>query len=112
METCSICSRVYKKVRSAGHRGTICNSCQVTKRRRAIKQRIVELKGGCCQICGYKKCLRALEFHHLDPSQKEIKIANATLYPWTKIQKELDKCILLCTRCHVEVHEGIVSVPV
>jgi len=32
----------------------------VTIKRRAIKQALVNLKGGKCSICGYNKSLRAL----------------------------------------------------
>lgn len=35
---------------------------------RKIKEKLIEYKGGKCQICGYNKCTSALEFHHLDPS--------------------------------------------
>lgn len=28
----------------------------------------IAYKGGKCQICGYDKCVGALEFHHLDPT--------------------------------------------
>ena len=39
-------------------------------RKRSMKSRAVALKGGCCQKCGYSKCMNALEFHHLDRRQK------------------------------------------
>lgn len=32
------------------------------------KEKLIEYKGGKCQVCGYNKCASALEFHHLDPS--------------------------------------------
>jgi hypothetical protein len=35
---------------------------------RKTKEKLIEYKGGKCQICGYNKCTSALEFHHLDPS--------------------------------------------
>ena len=40
----------------------------ITVKRRAIKKMLVQYKGGKCERCGYNKCIRALEFHHLDPS--------------------------------------------
>lgn len=107
MNVCLECSRIYEKNRKSGHRGSICNSCQVKKKRKQMKQRAVEYKGGSCKICGYNKCFRALEFHHLDPSKKEIKISDNTLRSWEVVKAELDKCVLLCACCHVEVHDGI-----
>lgn len=29
------------------------------------KEKLIEYKGGKCQVCGYNKCASALEFHHL-----------------------------------------------
>lgn len=65
------------------------------------KQKAVDYLGGQCKICGYKKCLAALDFHHLDPSKKEgIKDYRS----FENNKSELDKCILLCCRCHRELH--------
>jgi|GEM_PF-1541094 len=46
----------------------------VKKRRRDIRRMAVEYKGSACNLCGYKKCLKALEFHHLDSSEKDFGI--------------------------------------
>ena len=42
------------------------------QRRRGIKRKLklVELKGGCCEICSYDKNLAVLTFHHSDPKTK------------------------------------------
>ena len=71
--------------------------------RRKIKEKFVLYKGGKCSICGYDKAMRALEFHHEDPSKKE----NGIFYhvKWEESRKELDKCILVCSNCHREIHE-------
>ena len=42
----------------------------VTIKRRAIKNALIQYKGGKCCRCGYDKSFRALEFHHLDPNEK------------------------------------------
>lgn len=55
----------------------------VTIKRRAIKQALVNLKGGKCSICGYNKSLRALQFHHLNPKEKDFAL--------TKNVKDFDK---------------------
>lgn len=36
-----------------------------------VKQMAVVYKGGTCQECGYHRCIDVLEFHHLDPKQKD-----------------------------------------
>ena len=83
----------------------------VANRRRALKEKAIEHKGGKCQICGYKKCAAALVFHHFDASQKEFGLSQRGLArSWGKIQKELEKCILLCSNCHAEVHANVVHV--
>jgi hypothetical protein len=65
----------------------------------------IEYKGGCCEICGYDRCIDALEFHHSNFSGKEFSIsAKGYTRSWAKIKEELDKCSLLCANCHREVH--------
>ena len=75
------------------------------KRRKKILSEAVAYKGGRCEICGYDKCHAALEFHHFDPALKEFNIS-ARMTSFKAIQIELDKTVLLCSRCHREVHDG------
>lgn len=84
-----------------------CRQCAVdavTRRRKRLKELSIEYKGGKCEICGYDKCVEALEFHHLDPNEKEFNISIANVKSWENIKKELDKCILVCANCHREIH--------
>lgn len=67
----------------------------------------IEYKGGSCSHCGYDKFYGALEFHHTDPSQKEVSWNKLRLKSWDKVLNELDKCILLCANCHREEHNRI-----
>ena len=73
------------------------------------KLKAIEYKGGCCQICGYNKSIRALQFHHLDPTQKDFGISGGTK-SFEKMKPELDKCILVCANCHCEIHEGLIDI--
>jgi hypothetical protein len=75
-------------------------------RRRFLRERSISYKGGSCEICGYNKCLNALEFHHSDPATKEFNISDR-ITTFEDIQAELDKCHLLCANCHREVHDGL-----
>jgi 5-methylcytosine-specific restriction endonuclease McrA len=113
---CGINDRPYK-VKTGSRKGKIqsyckeCNKEQVIKRQRKLKQQCVEYAGGECKICGYKVYLGALEFHHLDPSKKDIGFSKFGRTSWDKnkekIIEELDKCVLLCANCHREVHGGL-----
>ncbi|ASU00923.1 HNH endonuclease [Bacillus phage Anthony] len=104
--TCTLCGKDYVYARSTGCTKTKCNACCVRVNRQKLKIRAVEYKGGACQRCGYNKSYRALQFHHLDPEEKDFQIGGKVML-WDKIKKELDKCILLCANCHLEEHESL-----
>ena len=57
----------------------------------------------CSSDLDYDKCMSALEFHHLDPKEKDFSIST-NIKSLDLIKKELDKCILLCANCHREEH--------
>ena len=81
----------------------------VAKRRRTMRQRAVEYKGGKCSKCGYNKCSDALEFHHHD-GRKDFGISQDGLTrSWERIEKELKRCILICANCHREEHAKLRS---
>jgi hypothetical protein len=87
-----------------------CNIERVMARRRTIKAILVEDAGGACEICGYDRCLRALEFHHRDPSAKEFSIGRyGHTRSLARARAEAAKCALLCSNCHMEVEDGIRS---
>jgi hypothetical protein len=74
-------------------------------KRTGNKLKAVKYKGGKCDKCGYKKNLAALDFHHIDPNEKEENFQNIIRRSkWEDIKKELDKCVLLCRNCHSEIH--------
>lgn len=63
-----------------------------------------------CSRCGYEKCARAIEFHHVGP--KKFGIAEWRRKPITPTNKEafveeLKQCVMLCSNCHREVHDAI-----
>ncbi len=68
-----------------------------------MKDKAIEYKGGKCEKCSYSSCKGAMDFHHPDPNGKDFAISNGS-YGWEKIRREIDKCILLCCRCHREIH--------
>ena len=84
----------------------------VDKRRKTIRKMAIEYRGGKCAICGYYKSINALEFHHLDSGKKDFGIsAKGYTRSWEQVKRELGKCVLLCSNCHREVHDGITQLP-
>lgn len=84
-----------------------CKTCWNKRTAQHGRDKVAQLKadaGGKCTKCGYDKCVDALEFHHLDPSIKEFHLGEARGLSIDKLQKELDKCILVCRNCHTEIH--------
>jgi len=85
-----------------------CTSQQTLERMRRLKEEMVAYKGGCCQKCGYDKYLGALEFHHINPEEKDFNPSSLKKYTMDKrVTDELDKCVLLCSNCHRETHYEI-----
>ena len=80
---------------------------QKTILRRSMKMQAIKLLGGKCSICGYNKCIDALEFHHKNPKEKDFKIGAGNTISWDEYKKEAQKCILVCSNCHKEIHSKL-----
>jgi hypothetical protein len=115
---CPRCSKEKKLVEFYQRKGkagasSYCKPCtneQTAERQRGFKIIAVKYKGGCCEKCGYDKYCGALEFHHLDPKEKDFQLGGIKLLKLTdSVKKELDKCILVCSNCHREIHGGIID---
>ena len=67
-----------------------------------IKEYKLSLK---CKECGenHPACL---DFHHLDPNEKDLEISAAINNGWNleRLLKEIEKCIVLCSNCHRKLH--------
>ena len=68
---------------------------------------LIAYKGGKCERCGYDKSSRALEFHHLNPSEKDFGISKVLTRSVQSLKEEADKCVLLCSNCHAEIHDEL-----
>ena len=113
---CDICGKDFY-IQDKGYSRKYCYECSphenencshaqaVTIKRRAIKKALVLYKGGKCEICGYNKCMRALEFHHLNPNEKDFTLSRYLTREFSDLKKEVDKCILVCSNCHAEIHD-------
>ncbi|GAX39860.1 hypothetical protein NIES4075_08200 [Tolypothrix sp. NIES-4075] len=111
-KTCPRCKQqlaaeAFYQRRSGKHLSPYCKECtnrQTIERMRRFKEKCVAHKGGKCSRCGYNRCIDALEFHHINPLEKDLPLSAGKVYSFEKAKAELDKCILVCANCHREIH--------
>lgn len=84
------------------------DSENVKRWRANTKKKLIEAFGGSCNKCGYDLCPDALDLHHRDEKEKSFGLGSAMARPrkWSLIVEEAKKCVLLCCRCHRELHAG------
>lgn len=115
MKKCKICQKEfttnYPQKIYCDNQCRINGNKQIKKtkndnRRNGLKQKLVKMFGGQCSICGYKKCMAVLSFHHIDPTTKlfTVNVGHLSLTNWKSVVKEAQKCKLVCANCHYELH--------
>ncbi len=82
-----------------------------SRRRRRVKQVLVQEAGGACSLCGYSRCAAALHFHHVEPATKRLEMARGAALALATLRAEAGKCVLLCANCHAEVEAGLTTLP-
>lgn len=103
-KVCKDCGKHHKQ------NGSRCPTCNHNHRQKVVNDKVKELVGSSCWICGYNRCWRALDFHHVDPSTKLFGITSREcMLKWTRIINEIKKCILTCSNCHREIHDGLIE---
>ncbi len=105
--------RIVEKRAKDGYRWRckVCMAEYVVRRKRKVKAILIAEAGGCCRICGYDRCVRALHFHHVDPTTKMRRMDMGLTKSLDNFRKEAAKCVLLCSNCHMEVEENLISCP-
>lgn len=67
----------------------------------------IKLEHG-CKVCGYSKNPAALEFHHSkDDKEKTVSQLVGRMVSFKRIMLEINKCEVLCCRCHRELHHPL-----
>lgn len=105
----SLSSFYKRKAKRGPSYQTYCKKCHNeirNDRKRDRKIKAINLMGGKCQKCGYDKYIEAMDFHHIKGKDKEFIGAGIQTKNWSKVVKELKKCVLLCCRCHREEHNS------
>jgi transposase-like protein len=102
-------------VLTAGGKRYRCRRCRidaVSARRRRVKRALIEAAGGACGLCGYDRYPGALQFHHLNPTEKTFAIADrGVARSLESALEEARKCVLVCANCHAELEGGIATMP-
>jgi transposase-like protein len=97
---------------SGRYRCKRCRVAAVSARRRRVKLALVQAAGGACRLCGYDRYAGALQFHHVDPSDKAFALADrGVARSLDRALAEARKCVLLCANCHAEIEAGIATMP-
>lgn len=109
-KTCLICGEKFSPLTKSANKRKICYNC-VPNGETITRSKYVELiknkiYNGKCVRCGYDTCISALEFHHIDPSNKDTIISSDSI-TLEKAIEESKKCILLCSNCHKEFHANL-----
>jgi len=82
------------------------------QRREQIALRLDEIKVEYgCQICKRPGHPCEFDFHHLDKDLKGFNLAQAVYFDSSdRVAQEVNKCIVLCARCHRLVERGLRNV--
>lgn len=112
MHTCSKCLKdkpdeEFFDRNTSKCKSSWCRNClyEVQKQRWiARKMKVIQIMGGKCNRCNYARNPACLELHHIDPNTKEHDWNKLRLLKWETVIKEIQKCELLCCRCHREHH--------
>lgn len=84
------------------------NASKVIKARRLNKLELIRYKGGKCEQCGYNKpYVSVYHFHHINPEEKDFTVSKHINRSLNSLKKEVDKCQLLCSNCHHELHDTL-----
>lgn len=101
---CRVCYKEIRKKSYEKHKET--DRARANRNKRKRKEWFRELKSKLkCERCpeNHPACL---EFHHLDPSEKNNHVSSMVheTYSEKRILEEIDKCIVLCANCHRKEH--------
>lgn len=74
-----------------------------TKKNREKSRVLKDKKGGKCFLCGYSDNYASLDFHHFGKKEHTISVIIQTK-PLEMVEREVEKCVLLCRNCHSDIH--------
>ncbi len=115
-KTCTKCGTTHpityfwKQTKAKDGLNTWCKDCITAGMKEGARKRkraVVALFKGCCYRCNGVFNPAVYDFHHVDSTTKEHSIAvllQSYALDHPIVQKELNKCVMLCANCHRTVH--------
>lgn len=61
-----------------------------------------------CIVCNETEPV-CLDFHHINPEEKEFTIGKHRSKSKENLLKEISKCVCLCANCHRKIHAGLIN---
>jgi hypothetical protein len=100
---CRKCQSEYRKIHYEKNKQKYIDKAKVFTQ--SIKEWFIEYKKTLnCKECGEDRYW-VLDFHHRDPKEKDIDVSTLIRKGnKNKILKEVEKCDVLCSNCHRDLH--------
>lgn len=100
--TCRECHKEYNKTHYRKNKSKYVERAQIQRKTtrdwfHQYKQKLV------CKLCGDNRWW-VLEFHHNSPTKKEYAVSAIVGSGILRLNKEIEKCSVLCANCHRNLH--------
>lgn len=96
--TCRKCNYEKQKEWLTANKDHVRSRSNNKNRRRKLE--VIEHFGDKCHDCGQSFPPCVYDFHHLDPTKKDVNPSYAMTRRPSEMWKELEKCVMLCSNCH------------
>lgn len=109
---CKICSRErsknYYKDNTDHHKKVVNKNKQKYRKNLYFKINTIKKEKGCYFCNENEPC--CIDFHHINPKEKQDLISRLinSVAP-RKLEKEIKKCIPVCSNCHRKLHNGLLK---
>lgn len=103
---CKTCHRDYTRSHYNENKQLyVYRAVQTNKKtKEKIREHIKHIKQeSSCEICG-ESHPATLDFHHIHDDSKDFSVSKNSGKSLSVINKEIDKCIILCSNCHRKLH--------
>ena len=102
---CKDCRKNYRKERRKSH--PEIHRKQEARRQKRVGEWFNSLKTPCI-VCGESEPV-CIDFHHINPEEKDFTIGKHRGKAREILEKEISKCVCLCSNCHRKVHAGLIN---